>query len=123
MAPPLGPARIGYGLETLRQLTHLFGIGHDSGTSCELKKIPLGAVQLFARIAAQRPHKDALGAIGLLAVACTGAAIALGQSQLDPVGGTVDAAIETSWIDKRLQQKQGMTEPPPPIAHDAAFGQ
>src|SRR3989442_11458679 len=104
-------------------MPHVLGIEHGSGTCCALKKIPLGAVQLFSGIAAQRPHKDALRAIGLRPVAGTGAAIALGQSQVDPVGGTVDAAIETSWIDKRLQQKQGMTEPPPPIAHDAAFPQ
>src|SRR5712692_2128926 len=123
MAPPLGSTWIGNGLETLWELPHLFGIEHDFGNSFQLKTISVGMDQLPARITAQGPHKDPLGAIGVCAVAFPGAAISLGQSQFHPVGCAIDATMETPWIDKSLQQKNGMTEPRLPIAHHTAFGQ
>ena len=49
--------------------------------------------------------------------------IALGQSQFDPVGGTIDATVEAARIDKGLQQQQRMTKACPPITDDSAFGQ
>jgi len=73
MAPPLTAARIGNGLETLRQLAHLFGIEHDLRGSSQLQSISIGVGQLRARIAAQGTHKDPLGGIGFGAVAFPGA--------------------------------------------------
>jgi hypothetical protein len=69
-------------------------IEHDLGGSREVKVIPTGVGELPLRMAAKRAHKDSLGRVGVRAVAGSGASIALSQAQLDPVGGTRDAAME-----------------------------
>ena len=123
MTPALGATRVGNAVKEIRQAVHLFRGEHDIGGSCELKARSIRLGQLRLRMAAQRTHKDPLGGVCGRAVAVSGASIALGQSQFDPVGGTIDATVEAARIDKGLQQQQRMTKACPPITDDSAFGQ
>jgi len=123
MQTPLRAARIGNERETQRQSAHLLGIEHDLGGSCELKAIAVGVGQSSTGIATQGANKDPFGGLSLIAVAFPGASIPLGQPQFNPVGRTIDPAMEAPGINKGLQQQQRMTEACLPIGHDPMLGQ
>ena len=85
--------------------------------------LPVGVGDLLLRMAAERAHIDPLGASASALRACSGPSIPLGQSQLDPVGGAIDAAMEAPGINNRLQEQHGMAKAGRPIGPDPAFGQ
>ena len=84
--------------------------------------LPVGVGDLLRRMAAERAHIDQ-GGISVRVRACSGPSIPLGQSQLDPVGGAIHAAMEAPGINNRLQEQHGMAKAGRPIGPDPAFGQ
>ena len=110
-------------VEAQGQRTHLFGIEHELGGSCELKMIAVRMGQSRARRTMERAHEDPLGRLPLGAVAVARAPIALGQPQLDPIGRAIHGARETPRVDKGLEQKERVAEALLPVAHHPAFGE
>ena len=84
--------------------------------------LPVWVGDLLRRMAAERAHIDQWG-ISVRMRACSGPSIPLGQSQLDPVGGAIDATMEAPGINNRLQEQHGMAKAGRPIGPDPAFGQ
>ena len=76
----------------------MFGIEHGLGGSGQVQAFPLGIGQSRTGVLAQRANENPLGGIDVLAIAASGTAIALGQTQFRPVGGTVDAAMKAAWV-------------------------
>lgn len=103
MTQAFGATRIGDVVKEIRQGTHLCRGEHDLGHSGELKVCSVGVSQLRLRVTTQRTNKDPLGGVDVRAVAITGSPIALGESQLNPVGGAIDAAFQRRRRQARLR--------------------
>lgn len=102
---------------------HLFAIEHEAGDSGEVEKGAIRVGQADAGVVHKGEHEDPFGLTGVRAVSLTVAAIALGQTQFQPVGGPIDAAMKAAWVDKGFDKKQRMPESCLPIPADAPGNQ
>ena len=122
VAASLGAAWIGNVGEEVRQRSHLLGAQHNLGYSLTIGKSKQGLREHGAGIALQRFDEDFFGRVNRVAVALAGAGIAAGKSQIQPVGRTIDGAVET-WVDEGLQKQQPMAKALLPIASQPAVAQ
>ena len=123
MPAAMGAARIRDVQEVLWQGTHLFGIEHESRPVVQGQGGPVGVAQSLLHSPAERAHKGPLGLFGLGRIAGTGAAVAAGEAQFQPVGGPEDTPVKAAGINKGLQEPERMAEALLPVGRNAALHQ
>ena len=70
---------------------------------------------------AQGTDKYQLRRLGLIAVATADTTKSARQTQFKPIGGAIHGTVETTGIDKRFQEQQGVAETLLPIRGHATF--
>ena len=103
---------------------HLGGAEHHLRGSMAQVWVEMHRTQPGPRGARQRVDEHPLRArVVAVAVAPALAAKAAGPSDLDPVRGSVDGAVETRRVDEGLDEQQRMAEAHRPITHETARAQ